>query len=99
MSDHIVNEEVTVVALPVAAVEIGLAANQRRAALEINTIEATTGPISYLITSGTAPTLASQMRQIPINGYRMLEGSDVNPGVVYILAPLGVGSVKLVEST
>lgn len=99
MIDHVANEVVTPVALPQAAVAIGLGPNERRTSLEINTIEATTGPISYLITSGDAPTTAAQMRQIPIGGFRLLAGNDVNPGTVYILAPAGVGSVKLVETT
>lgn len=102
MIDQLAGESLATIALPTGATPVLVfSANDRRTSLEINTIEATTGPISHITldAGATAPADATEMRQFPIGGLRVQDGTGVPKGDVYVLAPAGVGSLKLVETT
>jgi hypothetical protein len=101
MPDLLAGEKLTTYTLPTGATpELVLAGTDRRTSFEFNTLEATTGPISYFVVDrgAAAPADATEMRQFPILGLRF-QDQGVPQGDVYLLAPAGVGIVKIVETT
>jgi hypothetical protein len=103
MADLLSGEKLTTVNLPVdggggAPVKV-LDGTDRRTSFEFNTLEATAGVVSYLVVDKgqTAPADADAMRQFPIGGIRF-QDKGVPQGDVWIVAPAGVGKVKLVET-
>jgi len=99
MNEHLGNEVVTTYTLPTGPTpELVLKGTDRRKSLAFNLMEVTTGPLSFLVTADAAPASAAEMYQYPIGGIIQKDATGTSPGDVYLLAPAGVGTVKLVET-
>lgn len=97
--DHLNNEIVTSIPMPLAGFTAPIAANADRTSIEYNTLAVTTGPVYYLVTSGPAPTVTTQMRELPVGGVIVRDGTGVGTGAIYIHAPAAVGRLDIVETS
>lgn len=95
------NEVVTVVAMPQAGFFKALTLDDRTTSLRYNLVEVTAGPVFFLTVplDGTAPTLITQMHALPVGAVEKADATGTVIGDLYVHAPAGAGTLKLVRTS